>query len=813
LVSDLGFDVTFSDLEGDKGGFDFLAQRDGRAFEIEGKCVPAYLGQAISPEDAEKFFIELPRRFNGWTEKPSIPILDVKLSKRLEVNSASITELVQACNAAARGRNEVLIEGYARVRFVGAVSETAKDHLIELIHTDRMSTFANMFLSTTEPGVVVRLSSDQDSRFAPKVLATLREAAKCQFTGSRPGIIWLHVDYLAPELFNAFGYRDNEISLFDLIALAILDSPKRSHLCQLVFTGGSYFQQRGDYGTSSFRRVVYNAPNCRFGNAVLFTDGRNVKSFKEGMGEKAKSLLRSAKVKFTMASGPREASQAMATKFLERLCGSYKQGDRAAAVGILFHEALRLGEQGRFADATKFYDVLLPLLPFDDDNTAEAVASASCFNRGNMLSRMGKHEDALQAYEAVVNRFGESKTPEVAEKVARALFNSAKILEKNVLHKEQAIAMYGRICATATISPNLFPEIIIAQGLVNKGGLLGETEEAIATFDEVIGRFDRSREVGLREQVQMALVNKCKALYGMKRYADALQAANTSLAVRDPPVRHFRLWAHVWKIQIMTMLGREIDILDICDELQAGLEPRTDFSLKQACAQSLLKKASILKARGDRVEEIGVYDSIVSTLMSDVDREIVDVVVECQEEKANTLTALNRNSEALEICEDILDRCNKMAPPSASWEHVAWALTAKQRVLAYQEKWNEAAEVCSQIIKRFGPDSLTPLPDTVAKALAARAMHLHDLGLYEDALTDCEVFLSSFGSSRKSDLLEELAHLLLCKGNCLLNIGREADAKYVLRGLISRFEGEHSERITRCIAAAQDLLSDINGDE
>ena len=256
VISHLGFDVTFSDLEGNEGGFDFLAQRDGRAFEIEGKCVPAYLGQAISPEDAEKQFLELRRRFNGWADGAKIPILDVRLSKRLDVSRARIGDVIDACNAAARGRTAVIIEDYAAVRFLGAAPESARDLLIQQIHADRMSTNANMYLSTQEPRVVVRLSSDQESRFAPKVLATLGDAAKRQFTGSRPGIIWLHIDYLIPEQFDALAFREKGPSLFDLMALAVLDSPKRSHLCQLVFSGGSYLERRGGEPPLVCRRLI-----------------------------------------------------------------------------------------------------------------------------------------------------------------------------------------------------------------------------------------------------------------------------------------------------------------------------------------------------------------------------------------------------------------------------------------------------------------------------------------------------------------------------------------------------------------------------
>ncbi len=43
-MSFLDYDVIFADREGGRGGFDFLAQANDRAFEVEGKCVPAFLG-------------------------------------------------------------------------------------------------------------------------------------------------------------------------------------------------------------------------------------------------------------------------------------------------------------------------------------------------------------------------------------------------------------------------------------------------------------------------------------------------------------------------------------------------------------------------------------------------------------------------------------------------------------------------------------------------------------------------------------------------------------------------------------------------
>jgi hypothetical protein len=75
-------------------------------------------------------------------------------------------------------------------------------------------------------------------------------------------------------IFNSMAYATKGASLFDLIALAVLDSPKREHITQLVFSGGAHLVKKGEYQISSYRRVVYNSPSSNFGEAVLFPDGR-----------------------------------------------------------------------------------------------------------------------------------------------------------------------------------------------------------------------------------------------------------------------------------------------------------------------------------------------------------------------------------------------------------------------------------------------------------------------------------------------------------------------------------------------------------
>jgi hypothetical protein len=307
-VSHFGYDVTFADLEGGEGGFDFLAERDDKAFEIEGKCVPAFSGQAILPEDAEKLFLALAQKFSGWTDDTSIPILSVTLRARLDVNQSAISALIEACNSAARMRTTTVLVDYATVKFLGAVPEASIDRLSEIVQIDRMSTWANVFLSVTKPRVVVRLESARSNKFVSNILATLRDAAKRQLSGTRPGVIWLHIDYLDPVFFNSLAYAEKGSSFFDLLALAVLDSPKRPHISQLVFSGGAHLVRQSGYATSRFKSVVYNGPRCQFGSTLLFPGGKNIKSSATLTGEKAKPLLTAAKLNFSIASGPKEAS-------------------------------------------------------------------------------------------------------------------------------------------------------------------------------------------------------------------------------------------------------------------------------------------------------------------------------------------------------------------------------------------------------------------------------------------------------------------------------------------------------------------------
>jgi phenylpyruvate tautomerase PptA (4-oxalocrotonate tautomerase family) len=272
-VSSLGFDVTFFDLEGN-GRCDLMAEKDAIVFEIEAKSVPIFSGRPIIPQEAEKFFDEVRRGFNGWTDKDQIPILDVTLKSGLDNNREALLALVDACNAVAGTKTDQTIGDKVAIHFVGTFADAPFERLEIAARLDELRSGVNVYVRREHPKVIIRLRSERRDKFEKNIIATISEASKKQFSGVRPSIIWVHIDYVSPESFKALSYSKEGTSRLDSIANAVFRSSKRDHITQLVFSGGAHLRSDGASRRSNFIRTVYNSPTRRFEKAILFPDGR-----------------------------------------------------------------------------------------------------------------------------------------------------------------------------------------------------------------------------------------------------------------------------------------------------------------------------------------------------------------------------------------------------------------------------------------------------------------------------------------------------------------------------------------------------------
>ena len=173
---------------------------------------------------------------------------------------------------------------------------------------------------------------------------------------------------------------------------------------------------------------------------------------------------------------------------------------------------------------------LLALLP--EEEPEELVAVKTLFERAVELREQDPGE-SLATWDEVVRRFGESRSPEVFQLVATALFCKGEALGE-LGRPEEALAGYEEALSAYEEAGRRFGEgdtqedvEMVARALLIKGVTLARLDrmkESLAVCDEVVRRFGEYPLSEVREAVAAALFGKGIALAAMDRREEALAA-------------------------------------------------------------------------------------------------------------------------------------------------------------------------------------------------------------------------------------------------------------------------------------------------
>jgi hypothetical protein len=273
VLSKYGWDVYFHDFE-ESGGYDFLATQNRSAFEIEAKAISFFTGWPIKPENVDKLLVELIQHFVWEDDANTIPLIGLKLSSNLSPKRTQLRHLVAAFNEVSRTRSELSLAD-AKIRFMGAIPNLAGDSLLRAAQGHAQMTRKQILVKGTDPRLVLELDSDKPIQLERKIIKTISETAREQFSRLNPAAIWTHINFISDKDFNVLSTsKGDKGCLCDRIAHAALLSEKRSHLSQLVFSGGAFLHQTPTIARSSYANTVYNSPICRYGENVIFPGGR-----------------------------------------------------------------------------------------------------------------------------------------------------------------------------------------------------------------------------------------------------------------------------------------------------------------------------------------------------------------------------------------------------------------------------------------------------------------------------------------------------------------------------------------------------------
>ena len=194
-------------------------------------------------------------------------------------------------------------------------------------------------------------------------------------------------------------------------------------------------------------------------------------------------------------------------------------------------------------------------------------------NRGVILMRLERSEEAMVAFDKAVGSFGDTGSQELRPVVATALLNKSFLLS-GTGNKPEAIGICDELIAEfATDGSDPIAEPV-ATALFNRANMLGEmdrVEEALAAYDELQNRFGSSESAAVLIPVANGQVNKAVTLFGLQRWDEALRECeetwdrfrnHESLQVLQPA------WtAMTIKSAILSVQGRTREHLAACDEL------------------------------------------------------------------------------------------------------------------------------------------------------------------------------------------------------------------------------------------------------
>ena len=329
-----------------------------------------------------------------------------------------------------------------------------------------------------------------------------------------------------------------------------------------------------------------------------------------------------------------------------------------------------------------------------------AVNSAqSIYNRGVALSQLGRHEEAIAAYDQVVAAYSQDPIPALREQVARAMNNRGVALGQQERH-EEALAAYEQVITA--YSQDSIPALReqVAKAMSNSGialGKLGRHEQAYAICDKMVALYGQDSDPELRELVARTESNRGVALGQLGRHEEAIVAYDKVIALdeKDSTPALCELVPRVKSNKAIALgqLGRHEAAIDLCDQIIARHEQNPEPAQRELVAKTLSNRAVALGQLGRHEDAIAAQDKVIAFVGQDSAPTMRELVARATNMRGVTLGKLGRHDLAASTFEQMLSLYGQDSAPELQ-ELIAGAMNGKGFHLLCQAKslWNAKAE-------------------------------------------------------------------------------------------------------------------------
>ena len=388
----------------------------------------------------------------------------------------------------------------------------------------------------------------------------------------------------------------------------------------------------------------------------------------------------------------------------------------------------------------------------------------------------------------------------------RALIDRADSLTDSERY-EEALAAYDAVIDACGAAAELELERILAKALHRKGyalGELGRTEEEIAVYDELVARFDGADDAEVLVRVCRGLCNKGITLGGLGREDDESECYEeviTRVGGRDEPVLQEPLsdaLAHkAWTVYERDRFDEALAIYESVIAIFGGME---DEAIRRTVARAMIMKAACLESVAEKEDSKGsvragdslaVYDAVIAEFGGDVDADTRETVARAMVNKGFALAEIDRPAEAIAAYDEAIARIAGSDEPGLRLQ-LAWAMLLKAGVLVGADRPTEALACYDELLDTFESDSEADIQARVCRALSVKAMLLAGLGRQDEADAICEQLVARDDDAHDPTVADDIAWAMLERNSAYDRTGRPDEAARILDDLVLRF-GEADE--------------------
>lgn len=425
--------------------------------------------------------------------------------------------------------------------------------------------------------------------------------------------------------------------------------------------------------------------------------------------------------------------------------------------------------EGKHEEALEVLDRLIDRFGSSPDEQTEDMVAYALIARARVYEDLGRTQKALVLYRDAIARFADCDRPRVRDKVQIAISSGVRLLA-GAGRSEEAATFLREQTAGLRWTSDKAAQLAVSRALLQESYLLGDAgqwQQAIAAAQRVKRELGSSRDSGLVELAVQAQVQIASAWRKAGEYEKAVAAA--SKVIR-------------------------------------GFGHQEEPAIRTLVSDALLIKGLALGSLGRREAEVVACQEVVDRSSDAIERWACEIVGNAMVALAMALDALGRTDEALAAhgrAAAWLEGRLEMLPEADLYELAMMAHRANGDGLRELDRFDAALAEYDAALARLSAPGKSPDRGDQADLEVRRGAALDGLDRWGEALRAYDRAIRLYEKIADDGGQSGLATAMIDKAFALRETGKHAAALAVCDDIVARFAGSDDAWTRKCVAEAK----------